>query len=885
MPYHKRVKSLDDDDSGQQLPQHVPHRSSRLVEWPVLALVFVTPLAVGTAHLWSVTLMLALALLSFAALVLRRRARPRSFLLFPMGAALLGACLLTAWQLLPLPPELVGVISPGAGKVFDYVLAGTPLGDGSWQPLNLDPPAGSQELAKYLAYLLVFVVVVNYFNERHRARRLLKALAWSGFAVVVAGFANRLLSLEGVFGIYPAKSNSFFVATFINPNHMAGFLSLAAPVGLGLALSARERQARALYAFLSIVSGAGVFLSLSRGGMVAFSAGLALLLFHLATRRTRRLEKLGMMQAAAVGVLLIAGYLSYDTIMRELRTLGDVEALREETKLRSWEGTLPMMAEHPLFGIGRGAYATVYPRFKTVESQATFTHAENEPLQLLVEWGPLFGLLFCAAAVATFMLALFRARLSLSMIGVLAAVFTVGAQNLVDFNLEIGGVAMPFAMLLGILAASPFSHAGRPGKHELRFRLPGRLAVVLALAAAAAGLAGVVYAARHQLRDDTERLLAAAAEPAREPCREGELGQASCAMLKHHPADYLAPLVLGRAWLENSTPRRLDRAAHWLSRALFLYPANATAHRLLGRTLFLAGFRSQSLVEYRLAAHYDPRLLTAATTEVLRLTGSAAAAIQATPPTGNNYLAVARNLRALGKKKAAERAARLALEQDSTLLPALDLLADLALERGRLEEVAGLARRELELDPLHERAYLLQGQVLIKQGDAAGAEKVWLQGLQQVPESSSLAYRLVDRYLGQGRLAEAEAVAARLQSFAPSRDSAQARLNALLGRIHEAKGMLYEARRDYLLAAQLAADVPFYLFNVGRMEERMGNWDEAERIYRQLLRQRFQPQRMKKLLQRVAEGRRRSTDDAIREVWMKQDREDRREENRKPARP
>lgn len=870
MPYHKRVKSPDDEDSEQQRSQHIPHRSSRLVEWPVLALVFTTPLAVGTAHLWAVTLMLALALVSFGALVLRRRARPRSFLLFPMGAALLGACLLTAWQLLPLPAGLAGMLSPGAGRVFDYVLAGTPLA-GGWHPLHLDPPSGAQELLKYLAYLMVFVVVVNYFNERHRARRLLKALAWSGFAVVVAGFANRLLTLPGVFGLYPAKSNSFFVATFINPNHMAGFLGLAAPVGLGLALSARERQARALYAFLSIVSGAGVFLSLSRGGMVAFSAGLALLLFHLATRRTRRLEKLGLMQAAAVGVLLIAGYLSYDTIMRELRTLGDVQALREETKLRSWEGTLPMMAEHPLFGIGRGAYATVYPRFKTVEAQSTFTHAECEPLQLLVEWGPLFGLLFCAAAVVTFMLALWRARLSLSMMGVLAAVFVVGSQNLVDFNLEIGGVAMPFTMLLGILAASPFSHAGRPGKHELRFRLPGRPAMVLALLAIVAGPAATVYAARHSWRGDSKRLLQAAAEPAREPCQPGRLGQASCALLEYHPADYLAPLVLGRAWLEHSTPRRLDRAAHWLSRALFLYPASATAHRLLGRTLFLAGFRQQALVEYRLAARHDPGLLTAVTTEVLRLTGSADDAIAATPPGGTSYLTVARNLRALGQKQAAARAARLALKQDSTLLPAMDLLAELALAQGRLEEVAGLARRELEIDPLHERAYLLQGQVLLQKDDPAGAEKAWLQGLRQVPESTALAYRLVDRYLGQGRVAEAEAVAARLQSYVPSRDSAQARLNALLGRIHEAKGMLYEARRDYLLAAQLAAGVPYYLFAVGRMEERMGNWDEAERIYRQLLRQRFQPERMKKLLERVAEGRRHAIDSAIREVWMKQE--------------
>ena len=178
-----------------------------------------------------------------------------------------------------------------------------------------------------------------------------------------------------------------------------------------------------------------------------------------------------------------------------------------------------------------------------------------------------------------------------------------------------------------------------------------------------------------------------------------------------------------------------------------------------------------------------------------------------------------------------------------------------------------VSRHHLEIQ-VHDRGYLLQGIVLLKKGDTKGAEKAWLQGLQQVPDSAILAGRLMQRYLAEGRLTEAEAVVKRLQSFAPPDDASQAKLNAMLGRLHEAKGMLYEARDDYRMAWQLAPGAKFYLLDVARMEHRMGNWDEAERIYRQLLAEGFQPERMKKLLEQVTEARSRGTEDAMRKVWL-----------------
>jgi tetratricopeptide (TPR) repeat protein len=251
-------------------------------------------------------------------------------------------------------------------------------------------------------------------------------------------------------------------------------------------------------------------------------------------------------------------------------------------------------------------------------------------------------------------------------------------------------------------------------------------------------------------------------------------------------------------------------------------------------------------------------LLTSTTTEVLRITNDPAAAIAATPPDGRSLLQLARNLRTLGREEAAVDAARQALALDPGMIEALDLLGDLALQEDELEEAALLVKQALEVDPLHDRTYLLQGKILLKQGHADEAERAWQEGLKQIPDSTELAYQLVEFFLSKSRLLDAEEIAGKLQNFAPTDDGNQGRLQSLFGRIYETKGMLMEARRSYQLAATLLPANLWSLFKVAEMEARMGNFDEAERIYKQLLAERFNPQQVQQRIATVQQARDRS---------------------------
>jgi tetratricopeptide (TPR) repeat protein len=386
----------------------------------------------------------------------------------------------------------------------------------------------------------------------------------------------------------------------------------------------------------------------------------------------------------------------------------------------------------------------------------------------------------------------------------------------------------------------------------------------------------VPYSAANSLPRVTEKLTAVKKPAGAEPCSDTDLGKAACRMMNSYPADYMAPLVVGKAYLEGKN-RDLKKAAHWLSRAMYLNPTHALSHRLMGRALYLAGHHEQALGEYRLSARWDPSSLTSTAVEVLRLTGDPQAAIRATPEDAQAYLSVSRILRNLGKKPAAAKAAKLALEQDSALIDAVKILGEMALEDRRWEEVLGYARQARQVDPLNDWAYDLQGMVHYRQKELKEAEKAWQEGLNQVPDSTTLAYRLGEFYLAQGRFPEAEQIAGRLQNFAPSDDASQARLNMLIGRIQEAKGMLFEARRSYRMASTLAPGAPYYLYRVGLMEEKLGKLKDAEMIYQRLVKERYRVKDMQARIAGLRDTSKKEHDQAMWETWV-----DKKEEKDEP---
>ena len=72
-----------------------------------------------------------------------------------------------------------------------------------------------------------------------------------------------------------------------------------------------------------------------------------------------------------------------------------------QVKLDGMKDVLPLAMDHFGFGIGRGAFVSVYPQYKTSPLQLTFAFPENLVAQFVGEWGVIVGL----AAVISLLIA------------------------------------------------------------------------------------------------------------------------------------------------------------------------------------------------------------------------------------------------------------------------------------------------------------------------------------------------------------------------------------------------------------------------------------------------------------------------------------------------
>src|SRR5205823_1998885 len=125
-----------------------------------------------------------------------------------------------------------------------------------------------------------------------------------------------------------------------------GYLGLAAPLGLGLALSdERPRPWRILLGAAGVLCVVGVLLSLSRAGIVALAVGQAALMVLLLRRRTgtrRRVAILfGCLAVGAVAVAVVAS----DRLVAQLSASNVAADLQGNVKIQMWKDTLPLAGD------------------------------------------------------------------------------------------------------------------------------------------------------------------------------------------------------------------------------------------------------------------------------------------------------------------------------------------------------------------------------------------------------------------------------------------------------------------------------------------------------------------------------------------------------------
>ena len=374
----------------------------------------------------------------------------------PGGRLLAALHVLVLVQLLPLPPSVLRLVSPGSFAFYEHRLL-LPLA--TWRPISVSPPDTLRGLAFLAAFSLLYATVFREFASRSWRRRLMLTVVGVGLGITVVALVQAI-SPEPLkpYGLWRPTWDWAVFGPYVNRSHFAGYVAMAAALATGAALGAldrlREAWASRRHGWLALggpagnafirwvavvmVLVAGLVASASRGGVSAFALTALVLPFASGRRRT-----------TAIVVILLA------TLGTAWIGLGDIVGAFESRGIKGsrvdlWVDMLPLVPEFPVFGVGLNAFSSVYPLYQTVWRGDWIGEAHNEYLQVLFDLGLVGALLVSALLFLVYRTAFRGAARGGLELGLFGALLALAIHNLVDFNWQIPANAATWVALAAL---------------------------------------------------------------------------------------------------------------------------------------------------------------------------------------------------------------------------------------------------------------------------------------------------------------------------------------------------------------------------------------------------------------------------------------------------
>jgi len=358
---------------------------------------------------------------------------------------------------------------------------GQPL-DGA---ISIDPSETRLALVRLATAAAVFALALQLGRDPAWAARIVWTVAIAGavyavyaMALKAAGDDARLALPASLFQL---EQSPAFAGPFVNRNHFAIYLGLGAVACWALFsrdmrrgtrdqgfAGGRELAARGLgagraigrHALLSMPLLAGLLLTSSRAGFFLTMAGiLVMAAVEGARARPARMGAWAALAAAAAGVGV--------ALAAQGDLLGGRLAGSQVSDIGSRVATssiaVQAILDRPLLGHGYGTFSSVFPMFRDGQLPlgGRWEEAHNSYLEAALGLGAPVALIFfaalgwlvyrCARGAAA------RKRDRLAPSAALGATMLVGLHSCVDFSIQIQGVALTYAALLGAGYAQSWS--------------------------------------------------------------------------------------------------------------------------------------------------------------------------------------------------------------------------------------------------------------------------------------------------------------------------------------------------------------------------------------------------------------------------------------------
>lgn len=319
------------------------------------------------------------------------------------------------------------------------------------------------EARLYCAYGLLCFLVVQCLRRTSQVKALAQLVSVYGFALATFALFQGLAPNGKLYWLRTPREGGWIYGPYVNHNHYAGLMEMLVPIPLVIALlHAVSGFRKALAGVAAALMASTIFLSGSRGGMVAFAVEMVVLSVILAKGRKGHtlVLALGAFLALVAGLLLWLGGGDLTNRVTSIHSESRSE-LAGGLRLSVDRDALKMFARKPALGWGLGVFPIVYPRYRSFYTDFFVNQAHNDYLQLLVEMGALGFATMLWFLAATY----YHARKKLDnwtkdpngavAVAAMLGITGILVHSLTDFNLQIPANAALFYVLCVVAAMEP----------------------------------------------------------------------------------------------------------------------------------------------------------------------------------------------------------------------------------------------------------------------------------------------------------------------------------------------------------------------------------------------------------------------------------------------
>ena len=312
-------------------------------------------------------------------------------------------------------------------------------------------------LILFLNYLIIYYLIIHTVRTRSQMKQLVYLIIGMAVLLFIIGLLKIFYDNPFPWWDYTniQKAPYRFSSTFVNPDHLAGYMEMAIPLLLGLWLTGLRRIQLYLITILTVLLLMPLIFSLSRGGWLGIFSGLFFMSAALFFNHYFQPKRL--LLTVVIGFFVVAFIVlsSTPTIKRIIITPKQTGNL---ARITVWEGVVKMIKDHPLLGTGPGTFAMVYTEYQPGGFDSRYFRAHNDYLQFTSETGLALIPIMIWMMIALFLKGFKKfenpSRLVRGVtIGAMSGITAILVHSIFDFNLHIPSNAILFTVLAAIVVS------------------------------------------------------------------------------------------------------------------------------------------------------------------------------------------------------------------------------------------------------------------------------------------------------------------------------------------------------------------------------------------------------------------------------------------------